>query len=66
MIPHRKFSAIVSGVRRELIEPLQFVAVGPGNVEDGFGTAADPSRALSTDRRFVSTGDDRGHAGRAA
>lgn len=43
----------------------QMVA-GPGLVEDGFGTAADPRRALATDRRFVSTNDDRGHAGRAA
>lgn len=66
MGPHRKYLAIVSGVQRALIEPLRFVPVGRANVEDDFGTAADPRRALSTDRRFVSTNDDRGHAGRAA
>lgn len=57
-------------------EPLRFIPVrvgaagrmvaSPGLVEDGFGTAADPRRALATDRRFVSANDDRGHAGRAA
>lgn len=57
IVPLRVFS-IVSG-------PAGQVAV-PGIVEDDFGTAADPRRALSTDRRFVSSNDDRGHAGRAA
>lgn len=73
--PHRNFVAVVSGRPRRLVEPLHFykierhggrcVAV-PGIVEDDFGTAADPRRALATDRRFVSTNDDHGHAGRAA
>jgi len=65
MIPHRKFIGTFEGRRLELIQPLQFVPA-PGLVEDSFGTAADPRRALTTDRRFVSTNDDLGHAGRAA
>lgn len=73
--PHRNFTAIVSGPPRRLVEPLTFLKIErhggrciavPGIVEDDFGTAADPRRALATDRRFVSTNDDRGHAGRAA
>lgn len=75
IIPHRKWFYTVGGHRHELRQPFAFLSVLPGAagdivvpgiVEDDFGTAADPGRALATDRRFVSTNDDRGHVGRAA
>lgn len=66
MIPHRKFTGVFEGRTVDLIEPLRFVLPTPANIEDVFGTAGDSRRALSTDRRFVSTDDDRGHVGRAA
>ena len=61
--PHLKSRLFVNGKPFMAIVPLRVV---PGIVEDDFGTAADPRRALATDRRFVSTNDDLGHAGRAA
>jgi hypothetical protein len=75
IIPHRKWFYTIGGRRHEHRQPLAFLSIVsgpagdvavPGIVEDDFGTAADPRRALATDRRFVSTNDDLGHAGRAA
>lgn len=75
MIPHRKWFFTAGGRRHELRQPFNFFAVVsgpagdivvPGDDEDSFGTAADHRRARSTDRRFVSTSDRLGHAGRAA
>jgi hypothetical protein len=56
MIAHRKFAPIHGGPA--------FAIPAPAN-DDDFGTGTDPRRSLSTDRRFVKTTDDRGHAGRA-
>ena len=63
MIPHRKFTTLVNGQPFLAIVPLRIV---DGIVEDSFGTCVNPRRAMSTDRRFISTSDERGHAGRAA
>lgn len=56
MIAHREFAPIHGGPA--------FAIPAPAN-DDDFGTGTDSRRSLSTDRRFVKTTDDRGHAGRA-
>lgn len=57
---------LIGGRLGRHIVPLRIVQLTPGVIEDEFGTAANPRRASANDRRFVSTNDDRGHAGRAA
>lgn len=64
MIAHRKTAVVVNGQPFFAILPLR--VVDGIVVQDEFGTSPNPRRALSTDRRFISTSDELGHAGRAA